>query len=132
VNRSIITNNQKQPLGYDSEAKLPWGEAFIRRIERKQAIYLGAVHTVLREWIQKGKPRTNEGRHNFSAWVQSVDWIVQNLFLLHPLMDDRAVSQEILSDKTLARLVSPSRASKRTIKHSPCYDSSRKNLVVFL
>lgn len=101
VNRSIITNNQKQPPGYQSEAKLPWGEAFIRRIERKQAIYLGAVHTVLREWIQKGKPRTNEGRHNFSAWVQSVDWIVQNIFLLHPLMDDHLVSQEILSDKTL-------------------------------
>jgi hypothetical protein len=98
TNRSIITNNQKQPKNYTP--KLPWGEDFIQHIKSDQAIYLGCIHEVIRHWISKGKPRTKENRHAFSAWVQSHDWIVQNIFNLPPLMDDHA--SPFVSDITLS------------------------------
>ena len=50
--------------------------------------YLGAVYAVLREWINRGRPLTNESRHPFREWTQCMDWIIQNLFKSAPLMDD--------------------------------------------
>jgi hypothetical protein len=69
---------QREAIG-DYRPQLPWGQEGIRRVEDKQATYLGAVHTVAGEWILRGKPRTNETRHDFREVVQSVDWIVQNI-----------------------------------------------------
>jgi len=43
---------RKQPATY--KAKLPLSEDFLDRLKRKQAIYLGAVHTILREWVSQG------------------------------------------------------------------------------
>ena len=74
ANRCIITNSRKQSGDY--RPRLPWGQEFIRLVEDKQPTYLGAVHAVVREWILRGKPRTNETRHDFRDWVQSLDWIV--------------------------------------------------------
>jgi hypothetical protein len=100
ANRSIVTNNRKQPEGY--QPKLPWGEDFIHLVESNQADYLGAVHAVVRKWILRGKPRTTESRHDFRAWVQSMDWIVQNIFALPPLMDGHVETKNRLGNKTLA------------------------------
>jgi len=104
INRSIITNNIKQPDDYKGRAILPWGEDFISEVKENQAVFLSAVHTVLGEWIRKGKPATKEARHNFKAWVQAMDWIVQNLFKLPPLMDDHSVSADVLTDKGMGWL----------------------------
>jgi hypothetical protein len=100
ANRSIITNHRKRSPDY--KPKLPWGEDFLVRIEECQEVYLGAVHAVIAEWIRKGKPRTSESRHDFKQWVQSLDWIVQNIFRLPPLMDGHQAIQTSLSNKIYA------------------------------
>jgi hypothetical protein len=100
ANRCIITNSRKQSGDY--RPQLPWGQDFIRLVEENQAMYLGAVHAVVKEWILLGKPRTNETRHDFRDWVQSLDWIVQNIFQLPPLMNDHPEAQSRLSDKTFS------------------------------
>jgi hypothetical protein len=97
ANRCIITNSRKQSAEY--RPQLPWGQEFIRLVENEQATYLGAVHAVVREWILRGRPRTNETRHDFRDWVQSLDWIVQNIFQLPPLMNDHSETQGRLSNK---------------------------------
>lgn len=97
ANRCIITNSRKQSGDY--RPQLPWGQEFIRLVEYKQATFLGAVHAVVREWILRGKPRTNEARHDFRDWVQSLDWIVQNIFQLPPLMNDHTETLSRLSNK---------------------------------
>ena len=50
--------------------------------------FLGAIHTVIRAWYEKGQPQTDETRHSFLGWAQSMDWIVQTIFKGAPLMDD--------------------------------------------
>ena len=49
---------------------------------------LPTIHSVVRAWYDKGQPRTDEGRHSFRMWAQTLDWIVQNIFQSAPLMDD--------------------------------------------
>lgn len=49
--------------------------------------FTGALFAVVREWHRRGKPRTNETRHDFREWCQALDWIVQNIFKLAPLME---------------------------------------------
>jgi DNA polymerase-1 len=100
ANRCIITNSRKQSGDY--RPHLPWGQEFIRLLEDRQPTYLGAVHAVVREWILRGKPRTHETRHDFRDWVQSLDWIVQNIFQLPPLMNDHSETQSRLSNKVFS------------------------------
>jgi hypothetical protein len=104
INRSLIINNIKQPDDYKDRAILAWGEGFIDEIKEQQTFFLSAVHAVLGEWIRRGKPATKETRHNFKAWVQAMDWIVQNLFGLPKLMDDHTVSVDVLTDKGMGWL----------------------------
>jgi hypothetical protein len=99
ANRSIITNHRKQPEDYAKRAKLPWGDDFIQLVIKNQAEYLAAVHTVIGEWIIRGKPRTTEDRHAFTTWVQSMDWIVQNIFNKAPLLDNHQSAPAILTSK---------------------------------
>jgi hypothetical protein len=98
VNRSIITNHRKQPDNY--QRQLPWGEAFIKWLQEEQASYLGAVHSVVAEWIRRGKPRTEEPGHNFHAWVQAMDWIVTEIFRLPKLMEGHSFVQDYLSNRS--------------------------------
>lgn len=70
--------------------------------------FLGAIHTVIRAWYEKGRPQTDEKRHSFLAWSQSMDWIVQNIFKSAPLMDDHSSIRDRLCRPGLGfvRLVS--------------------------
>ena len=52
-----------------------------------QPFLLGAVFAVVEEWVRRGKPRTDDTRHDFREWCQTLDWIVQNIFHSAPLMD---------------------------------------------
>lgn len=52
-----------------------------------QPFLLGAVFRVVEEWVRRGKLRTNDTRHDFREWCQTLDWIVQNIFHSAPLMD---------------------------------------------
>ena len=91
ANRSIITRIRKQPEDYRWHEYLE-GDLLSHVISR-QAIYLGAIFAVVRAWLDAGSPRTKECRHDFRDWVQVMDWIVQNLFKMPPLLDGHREEQ---------------------------------------
>ena len=73
-------------------------------VRARQAYYLGCVFAVVREWFTQGKPRTLETRHDFREWCQTLDWIVQNIFGMAPLMDGHTEAQVRVSNPTLTFL----------------------------
>jgi hypothetical protein len=107
ANRSIVTNHRKPAkleAGEKRNSKAGWGDEVYIHIAKHQAQYLGAVHAIIREYILRGKPRTAENRHNFTMWVQSMDYIVQNILGLPPLMNDHETSHATLSNPNHAWL----------------------------
>jgi hypothetical protein len=91
ANRSIITRIRKRPDTHEF-ARYPEGDT-IAHVRANQPRYLGAVHAVVRAWAQAGCPQTNENGHDFKAWCRVMDWIVQNLFGLAPLLDGHREEQ---------------------------------------
>ncbi len=68
-----------------------------------QAVYLGAVYRVVSEWLARGKPATADLRAEgkFRSWAQVLDWIVQRIFNLPPLMDGHSAAQNRVSNPGL-------------------------------
>jgi hypothetical protein len=107
ANRSIVTNHKKPAklqAGEKRKSKAGWGDEVYQHIQQNQAHYLGAVHAIIQEYILRGKPRTKENRHNFTVWVQAMDYIVQDILGLAPLMNDHETSHAALSDPNHAWL----------------------------
>jgi 3',5'-cyclic AMP phosphodiesterase CpdA len=97
ANRSIITRIRKQPEGYRFKTYPEGG--VIKHIRARQGYYLGCVFSVVSLWLNAGKPKSNECRHDFQQWCQAMDWIVQKIFSLPPVLDGH--------DGQLARVSSP-------------------------
>jgi hypothetical protein len=99
ANRSIITRIRKQPVGYRfrefAEGPL---EA---HVIAQQPFYLGCVFAILREWRRHGCPVTHESRHDFRGWVRALDWIVQNIFAMPPLLDGHCEEQKRMGNSKL-------------------------------
>lgn len=99
ANRSCCIQIRKQPRGYTfktfSEGDL------IAHVFANSSLYFGALDVVLREWVDQGLPQTAENRHDFGKWCRSVDWIVQNIFQLSPLMDGQQETQKRIVVKEL-------------------------------
>jgi hypothetical protein len=66
--------------------------------------FLGAVFAIVRHWFEQGKPKTSETRHDFREWCQSLDWIVQNIFGLAPLMDGHQEAKQRAANPQLTYL----------------------------
>jgi hypothetical protein len=96
VNRASICRIFKRP-GYAYRDTL--GEVL-----RLQSTFLGAVFSIITAWIAAGKPRTQETRHDFREWCQTLDWIVQNLLGATALMDGHPAAQERASNPALSWL----------------------------
>lgn len=109
ANRSIITRIRKQPDGYKFHEYLE-GE-LLTHVQSRQSAYLGAVFAVIKAWMDAGAPRTNESRHDFRGWVRVMDWIVQNLFGLSPLLDGHREEQARTSNPRLQWLRDVAHAS---------------------
>jgi VirE N-terminal domain len=92
ANRAVITRIRKQAPGYIYHS-YPEGE-ILHHIRAHQPRYLAAIHAILRAWGDAGRPRTAETRHDFRGWVRSLDWIVQNILGLTPLMEDHQEQQQ--------------------------------------
>ena len=73
-------------------------------IRQDTALLMAAVFTLIREWHKRGKPLTNEKRHDFHEWAQSLDWIVQNLLDQAPLMDGHREAQSRVSSPEMTWL----------------------------
>jgi hypothetical protein len=82
-------------------------------IQQRQPYFLGCVFAVIAEWVAKGKPRTNDSRHSFRAWSQTLDWIAQNIFKCAPLMDDHEAAQDRVSNPALSWLRTVALATER-------------------
>ncbi len=91
ANRSIITRIRKQPADFEFKP-YPEGD-LIAHVEAMQSFYLGCVFAIVREWTACGKPKTSDTRHDFRQWTQSLDWIVQKIFQLPPLLDGHREEQ---------------------------------------
>jgi hypothetical protein len=73
-------------------------------IVQRQEFFLGCVFAIVREWHRQGGPRTKETRHDFRSWCQPVDWIIQNIAGLAPLMDGHRAAQVRVSNPALTWL----------------------------
>lgn len=102
ANRSNIIRIRKQPPGFVF-TKYPEGDV-LEHVRARQPFYLGCVFALIRAWHAAGQPQTAETRHTFREWVQVVDWIVQNLFHLGPVMDGHQQAQERVSNPALVWL----------------------------
>jgi hypothetical protein len=102
ANRSSIIRIRKKPAGF-AYTKFEEGD-LLDRVRHWQAFYLGCVFAVIREWHRQGQPRTDETRHDFREWVQTLDWIIQNIFMMAPIMDGHQQAQERVSNPQLVWL----------------------------
>lgn len=105
INRASICRIRKRP-GYSYRDTL--GE-----LKSRQSFYLSCVFSVVSEWIAQGKQRTNDTRHDFREWSQTLDWIVQNILSCAPLMDGHQSAQERASNPGLSWLRSVALALER-------------------
>lgn len=101
ANRANIIRIRKRE-GYTFK-NYPEGD-LLEHVRARQSYYLGCVFAVLREWIQQGRQRTAETRHDFREWVQVCDWIVQRVCALSPMMDGHKAAQERASNPALTFL----------------------------
>jgi len=69
------------------------GRRMLEHIRYAQPVFIGAVCKVIRHWHEKGMPKTAEKRHSFSSWARPLDWIVQNIFGMAPLLDGNTEAQ---------------------------------------
>jgi len=101
ANRSNIIRIRKR-VGYSYKT---YGEGdLLAHIRVQQAYYLGCVFSVIREWIAQGRKKTNETGHDFREWVQTLDWIVQNIFGETPLMAGHQETKERISNPAMTFL----------------------------
>lgn len=112
ANRSIITRIRKHEPGYKF-SQYPEGD-LLEHVTANQAFYLGAVFTVIREWQKAGCPRTDDNRHDFKGWCQVMDWIVQHVLGLAPLLDGHQAQQSRTANPQLQWLRNVAMAARST------------------
>ena len=91
LNRATVVRVRKRPPSHEWR-QFPEGE-LLDHVRANQLHYLGCIFSIVREWHLRGCPATQENRHSFRDWARKLDWIVQNLFGLAPLVDGLAEVQ---------------------------------------
>jgi hypothetical protein len=91
ANRSIITRIRKRQDSYVFR-RFPEGD-LLSHVAARRPFYLGAVFTIIREWIGAGRPRSAENRHDFREWIRVLDWIIQEILQHPPLLDGHREEQ---------------------------------------
>jgi hypothetical protein len=70
----------------------------LAHVTARQRFFLGCVHTVVRAWHAADKPRTTDIRHDFRAWTQACDWMIQTCLDMPPLLEGHV---ELMNRATL-------------------------------
>ncbi|MDP7558907.1 MAG: BT4734/BF3469 family protein [Planctomycetota bacterium] len=111
ANRASISRIKKKLEGY--KFKRYSGGDLLAHVRANQPYFLGSVFAVVGEWVSRGKQKTNEARHDFTEWAQSLDWIVQNILGLAPLMNGHQQAKQRTSNPTFTWLREIGLALKR-------------------
>lgn len=98
--RSLITRMRKQPDSYQYQV-FGDGHDLLQEVGIRCSYYLSCILAIISEWVKKGRPHTNDRRHDFTEACQALDWIIQNTFNLAPLLDDHQVEQDRISNPLL-------------------------------
>lgn len=101
ANRASMVRIRKRD-GYTFKT-YPEGD-LLQHVRARQPFYLGCVFAIVREWIAQGCQRTNETRHDFREWCQTLDYIMQNIVGEAALMDGHQAAQERVSNPALTFL----------------------------
>jgi len=101
ANRSSIVRIRKRE-GH-AFRQFPEGD-LLQHVRANQSYYLGVVFAIVREWIRRGRLRSQEMRHDFREWCQTLDWIIQDILGEASLMDGHEAAQERVSDPALTFL----------------------------
>ncbi|MEM9446613.1 MAG: hypothetical protein AAGA18_14815 [Verrucomicrobiota bacterium] len=91
ANRSNIVRIKKR-CGY-AYKKYPEGD-LVDHVRANCGYFLGCVFSIIIEYIKQGTPRTKNTQHDFREWVQSLDWIVMNLFDLPSITEGHQKIQQ--------------------------------------
>jgi hypothetical protein len=102
ANRAIITRIRKRPLNYTFRTFN--GLSLLEYVERNRNYIQSCIFAVVREWVKKGKPCNPISDHDFREWCGVMDWIVQNIFKLAPLLENHRGQQERISSPGLSFL----------------------------
>ena len=102
ANRACFVSIRKRPPEFCFR-RYPEGD-ILAHVRANQTKYLSAIFAVVRAWHAGGKPRTRETGHDFRAWCQTLDWIVQNIFKAKPLMGLHKEAQRRVSNPALVWL----------------------------
>ena len=84
ANRASFIRLEKLP---DREFITYNGMGMKELIKLTQPNLMGAITKIIRRYHELGMPETMEKRHDAREWTRKLDWIVQNIFHLAPLMD---------------------------------------------
>jgi hypothetical protein len=113
ANRSNCVRVLNRPDGYRFR-RYPQGHrqrgSILDQVQACQPKFLAAVFAIVRAWYDAGQPVTEESRHDFEGWAQSLDWVVQDLLGGAPLMDGHKEPQ--------IRLTSPALSWLRDVAHA--------------
>jgi len=101
ANRSSIIRQRRRP---GHQWRTFEGRNLRDHIRANLPRYQGAVVAVVRAWHQQGKRQTATTAHSFQSWAQILDWIVQNLFRLAPLLDGMSAAQARVTSPQLSFL----------------------------
>jgi hypothetical protein len=76
----------------------------LSHVAANQNYYLGCVFSVIGQWKAYGKQSTGDTRHDFREWAGTLDWIVQKIFRLAPLLDGHEAAQRRVSNPAITWL----------------------------
>lgn len=99
ANRSCCIQIRKQPPNHKFKS-FPEGD-IIDHIQANHGKFFGAIRAVVSEWVTRGCQQTDENRHDFRKWARILDWIVQNIFELPPVMEKHRERQQRIVKKQL-------------------------------
>ena len=95
-NRGSLIRIRRRPVDYAFRI-YPEGD-LNAHVAANQPYFLGCVFAVISHWVKAGQPRTDEKRHHFREWAQTLDWIVQYPFSAAPLLDGHDAARERICD----------------------------------
>ena len=90
ANRICVIRIRRQPEDYQWKK---WKEgSLLEHVKANHALYLGAVAAVMGAWAMDGQPQL-DCPHPQREWASSMNWILQRIFGLPPLMETHADSR---------------------------------------